>query len=83
MLGRVSSLDWFVAISLTPVSFTIAGPVADAVGVRATLVGAGVIAVAITLATLLLPGMRDLDRPGAVEAAARRPKAVGEPATPA
>ena len=43
MLGRVSSLDWLISISLLPVSFAITGPVAGLVGVRATLVGAGLI----------------------------------------
>jgi len=62
LLGRVTSLDWLVSISLTPVSFAITGPVAAAIGVRETLVGAGVIGAAITLGFLFLPGMRDLER---------------------
>ena len=41
LLGRVSSLDWLISIGLLPLSFALTGPVAAAIGVRATLVGAG------------------------------------------
>jgi DHA3 family tetracycline resistance protein-like MFS transporter len=71
LLGRVTSLDWLVSISLTPISFAITGPVASAVGVRETLVGAAAIGAAICVAFLFLPGMRDLDR-GAVSAGRAR-----------
>jgi DHA3 family tetracycline resistance protein-like MFS transporter len=59
MLGRVSSLDWFISIGLVPVSFALTGWVAGMVGVRATLVGAGVLASVVTVGALLLPGMRE------------------------
>ena len=62
LLGRVSSLDWLISIGLLPISLALTAPVAAAVGVRATLVGAGVLGAAITVAALLLPGMRDLER---------------------
>ena len=69
MLGRVSSLDWLISIGLLPISFALTAPVAGLVGVRATLVGAGLVGAAITFAALFLPGMRDIessdDRPGA------------------
>jgi MFS family permease len=61
LLGRVSSLDWLISISLLPVSFAITGPVAGLVGARATLVGAGLIGAGATLAALFLPGMRDIE----------------------
>jgi DHA3 family tetracycline resistance protein-like MFS transporter len=61
LLGRVSSLDWLISISLLPVSFAITGPVASVVGVRATLVGAGLIGGAATLGALFIPGMRDIE----------------------
>ncbi len=41
--GRVHSLDWFVSIGLTPVSFALTGPVSNAVGVDTTLILAGVL----------------------------------------
>jgi hypothetical protein len=68
LLGRVSSLDWCISIGLIPASFAITGPVAQAIGARATLVGAGLLGAAITLAFLFIPGMRDIER-GQVPAA--------------
>jgi len=43
MLGRVSSLDFFVSISLMPVSMALAGPVSDLIGLRTTFLIAGVV----------------------------------------
>ena len=62
MLGRVSSLDWLISIGLLPVSFALTAPLSAALGVRATLIGAGVAGAAATLGGLLLPGMRTVDR---------------------
>ena len=61
LLGRVSSLDWFVSIGLLPVSYALTGPVAEAIGARATLVWAGVIGATVTFAFLFLPGVRDIE----------------------
>ena len=36
LLGRVASLDFFVSISLMPVSMAVAGPVAGLIGLEAT-----------------------------------------------
>ena len=41
MLGRVASLDFFVSISLMPVSMALAGPVSEAIGLRLTFAIAG------------------------------------------
>jgi MFS family permease len=62
LLGRVSSLDWFVGTGLIPVSFALTGPIAGAVGARETLIGAGLLAGCITFAFLFVPGMRDIER---------------------
>ncbi|MXG91287.1 MFS transporter [Nocardioides flavescens] len=43
MLGRVSSLDFFVSVSLMPVSMALAGPVSEAIGLRATFAIAGIV----------------------------------------
>ena len=67
LLGRVSSLDWLISIGLLPVSFALTAPVAAAVGVRATLVGAALIGSAVTLGAYFLPGMTDIERQGAGE----------------
>ena len=79
LLGRVSSLDWLISIGLLPLSFALTGPVSGAIGAQATLIAGGVIGALVTLAALLLPGMRSVEgghaqppavRPG--EAAALR-----------
>jgi predicted MFS family arabinose efflux permease len=41
LLGRVASLDFFVSISLMPVSMAVAGPVSEAIGLRTTFLIAG------------------------------------------
>jgi hypothetical protein len=64
LLGRVSSLDWLISIGLLPLSFALTGPAAAALGVRATLVIAGIGGAVITFAPLFLRGMRDLERQG-------------------
>ena len=61
LLGRVSSLDWLISIGLLPISFALTGPVTEAIGVRTTLVGAAALGAAVTLAGLLLPGMRAIE----------------------
>ncbi len=43
LLGRVSSLDFFVSISLMPLSMAMAGPVSELIGVRATFIVAGIV----------------------------------------
>jgi DHA3 family tetracycline resistance protein-like MFS transporter len=62
LLGRVSSLDWFVSIGLLPLSFALTGPVAAAIGARATLIGAGVLGAIVTFSFLFLPGMRSIEQ---------------------
>jgi DHA3 family tetracycline resistance protein-like MFS transporter len=65
LLGRVSSLDWFVSVGLLPLSFALTGPVAGAIGAQATLVAAGIVGGLVTLSFLFLPGMRavEVDHP--------------------
>jgi hypothetical protein len=59
LLGRVSSLDWLISIGLLPLSFALTGPVSAAIGVRATLIGAGLLGAIITYMTLFVPGVRE------------------------
>jgi MFS family permease len=61
LLGRVSSLDWMISIALLPLSYGLTAPVAALVGARTTLVGAGIIGAAVTLAALFVPGVRDVE----------------------
>jgi MFS family permease len=73
LLGRVSSLDWLISIALLPVSFALTAPVADAVGARATLIGAAIIGAVVTFGAYLLPGMTDVERePGVLVPASSR-----------
>ena len=62
MLGRVSSLDWLISIGLLPLSFALTGPVSGLVGAQTTLVIAGLAGAVVTLAGLLVPGVRDIER---------------------
>ena len=61
MLGRVSSIDWFVSTSLMPLSYALTPVAAGLLGVRTTLVAAGVVGAAITIGFLFLRGMREHD----------------------
>jgi DHA3 family tetracycline resistance protein-like MFS transporter len=56
--GRVNSVDWFVSIGLAPLSFALTAPVADAIGVRETLLVAAIVPAVATFGLLFLTGMR-------------------------
>jgi MFS family permease len=61
--GRVHSLDWFVSIGLTPVSFALTGPVSKAIGIDTTLVLAGVLPGIVCVVLYVVAGLRrDEDR---------------------
>jgi len=49
LLGRVASLDWLLAVGLTPISFALVAPLAGWLGREATLIGAGAIGCASVL----------------------------------
>ncbi len=61
-ISRVYSYDALGSLGLVPLGLALAGPVADAVGVEATLLGAAAIGMAVTLAVLAVPGVRTLER---------------------
>lgn len=52
MLGRVSSLDFFVSLALMPVSMALAGPVGETIGIAPTFLIAGVAPAVVALITL-------------------------------
>jgi MFS family permease len=56
--GRVHSLDWFVSIGLTPVSFALTGPVSKAIGIDATLILAAVAPALACLVLFFVAGLR-------------------------
>jgi len=56
--GRVSSVDWFVSVGLTPLSFALVAPVSAAIGIDATFVAAGALGGLVMLVMLLVvPGL--------------------------
>ncbi len=54
LLGRVSSLDFFVSLALMPVSMAIAGPVGEAVGIAPAFLFAGLVPTVLAVATLMI-----------------------------
>jgi MFS family permease len=58
LLGRVSSLDFFVSLALMPVSMALAGPVAEVIGLAPAFLVAGLVPVALAAATIVLARMR-------------------------
>jgi len=67
-LGRVSSIDWMISTGGFPLSYALTGPIAAAIGVRATLIGAGALgATAILLTVWLVPGTIAPDHDGSLD----------------
>ena len=54
LLGRVSSLDFFVSLALMPVSMALAGPIGAAIGIPTTFVVAGALPVVLAVAAITL-----------------------------
>ncbi len=63
LLGRVSSVDWMLSMSLIPLSFAAIGPVAEAFGARETLVAAGLLGAAVIGAAPFVFGLLPDERP--------------------
>jgi hypothetical protein len=57
MLGRVSSLDFFVSLVFMPVSMAVAGPVGAALGYDWTFLAAGAIPVVLGLIAIVAARM--------------------------
>jgi MFS family permease len=57
MLGRVSSLDFFVSLVFMPVSMAIAGPVSSGIGLGVTFAIAGLVPTAIAVLAIVLAKM--------------------------
>jgi DHA3 family tetracycline resistance protein-like MFS transporter len=58
MLGRVSSLDFFVSLAFMPVSFAIVGPLSKVVSMETIFLVAGLAPVAFAAAAMRAAGMR-------------------------
>jgi MFS family permease len=57
LLGRVSSLDFFVSLSLMPLSMALAGPAAELIGVGATFLVAGLVPPVLAVVAVLAARM--------------------------
>jgi MFS family permease len=57
LLGRVSSLDFFVSLALMPVSMAIAGPIGESIGLAPAFIAAGVIPVFLAVAAIVIARM--------------------------
>ena len=76
-LSRVYSYDALGSYALIPLGLAVAGPVAEAIGTRATLFAAGAISLSATLSVLLVPEVRTLRRRVSIDVS----EAALEPAT--
>jgi MFS family permease len=61
LLGRASSVDWLVSLSLSPLGVLVSGALAGVIGTRVTMLIGGFIALALC-AVLFVPGVRDPER---------------------
>jgi predicted MFS family arabinose efflux permease len=61
VLGRASSVDWLVSLSLSPLGVLVGGAAAGVIGTRTTMVIGGSIAVCL-VGILFVPGVRDPER---------------------
>ncbi|WP_267492670.1 MFS transporter [Microbacterium allomyrinae] len=57
MLGRISSLDFFVSLALMPLSMALAGPLAEVVPIEVIFIAAGVIPLILGVVAYLVAGM--------------------------
>jgi MFS family permease len=74
-VSRVSAYDFSVSVGLMPLGMAVCGPIADAIGLHATLRWMSAVGIVSALAWLAQPSVRALRRPEAV------PQAVPEVAT--
>lgn len=79
MLGRVSSLDFFVSLALMPVSMAIAAPVAAWIGLQWTFIVAGVLPAVFAVIALIAARMPADELAHPLDDAA--PDAAAEPAS--
>ncbi len=61
LLGRASSVDWLVSLSLSPLGVLVSGALAGVIGTRVTMLIGGCISLALC-GVLFVPGVRDPER---------------------
>lgn len=62
VLARATSFDWLLSIIAMPIGFAVSGPVADHIGIQATLLGAAAIMAVPCMLVVLIPGVRRVRR---------------------
>jgi MFS family permease len=67
-LSRVAAYDWMGSTALRPLGLAIVGPIANAIGVRETLLAAFALTMVSSLTLLVVPDMWRITDPGAAEA---------------
>lgn len=73
LLSRLSAYDMFGSFVFLPIGLALVGPIARAVGERATLVGSSLILVVLVAATLAVPAVWGLRAPALAEPQERPP----------
>jgi MFS family permease len=63
ILSRVSAYDWFGSLALMPIWMALVGPVAEGIGISTTLVVSGAVMMALLVAVLFVPSVRQLRAP--------------------
>ncbi|CAN5368438.1 tetracycline efflux MFS transporter Tet(V) [soil metagenome] len=76
LLGRVSSLDFFVSLALMPISMAVAGPVGVAIGIPLAFVIAGAVPTVLAVVTILVARLPkdEIENPLDPEPAAELPE---------
>jgi hypothetical protein len=83
LLGRVSSLDFFVSLALMPISMAVAGPIGDSIGIAPAFLIAGLVPTVLAVGTLLIArlGSDERDHPlDQIEQHAEEAEAAADPA---
>jgi MFS family permease len=78
-VSRVSAYDFSVSVGLMPLGMAVCGPIADAIGLHATLRWMSAVGIAAALVWLAMPSVRALRRP---QASPEPPAAETAPAAP-
>lgn len=80
LMGRVSSVDWFLSLALTPVGLSVAGLMIQAFGIRGYFAGMGALILLTEVATALSPTVNRIDanRLAAIPPAPTSEPSVGE-----
>jgi MFS family permease len=61
-LARVSSYEWLLSLAAMPLGYAVVGPVADRMGVPATLLVATLVLTLPSVLIILVPGVRAVRR---------------------